>query len=343
MRRSAAGALWPPTAPARGCRKLLDRGGEPLILQSRLPEVILATYTAGQLMEGGRIALIDEQCRWADGGCWGSGPLRRLCGVPPGGGHFTFMPACRWWWIGDGPTPSRPIPTRPPTIRKILSLPRPGGMARLTGQSEPQIPLRIWRETAASTRAHYGPTQVCLAMRPRWPLPEGGIHINTSGTSAMAAPVPATCSPGSRGPSGPGYDETESARLGVYIHGRAGRGGSGETGCHGMAGPDLAEAIGSASGGKGRKCGGGRFAEQGIRRKKMRPYIEGCTPPNLDAVADNMKEMVAPALRHRDDRRGEGDGYGQWPVPAMAVDPMSGGLAAATGGGGRILRRQGIK
>ena len=49
---------------------------------------------------------------------------------------------------------------------------------------------------------------------------------------------------------GLGMDETESARLGVYIHGRAGEVAAVKTGCHGMLASDLAEAIGSAMGGK---------------------------------------------------------------------------------------------
>ena len=132
----------------------------------------------------------------------------------------------------------------------IIITPHLGEMARLTGQSIPQIRENLV-ETAAEYAAHYGLTCVLKDAATVVASREGGIYINTSGTSAMAKAGSGDVLTGIiAGLLGLGMDETESARLGVYIHGRAGEVAAVKTGCHGMLASDLAEAIGSAMGGK---------------------------------------------------------------------------------------------
>jgi len=52
---------------------------------------------------------------------------------------------------------------------------------------------------------------------------------------------------------GLGLDESESARLGVYVHGLAGELAEERTGSHGLLASDLAEAIGGVMGGGSRQ------------------------------------------------------------------------------------------
>ena len=76
----------------------------------------------------------------------------------------------------------------------------------------------------------------------------------------------------------------------------------------------------------------------------MRPYNRVYATVNLDAVADNMKEMAG-NLPSGTGMIGvvKADGYGHGSVPvAMAVDPYVRGFAGATVEEGVILRRHGI-
>ena len=76
----------------------------------------------------------------------------------------------------------------------------------------------------------------------------------------------------------------------------------------------------------------------------MRPYNRVYATVNLDAVADNMKEMAG-NLPSGTGMIGvvKADGYGHGSVPvAMAVDPYVRGFAVATVEEGVILRRHGI-
>lgn len=76
----------------------------------------------------------------------------------------------------------------------------------------------------------------------------------------------------------------------------------------------------------------------------MRPYNRVYATVNLDAVADNMKEMAG-NLPSGTGMIGvvKADGYGHGSVPvAMAVDPYVRGFAVATAEEGVILRRHGI-
>lgn len=235
-----------------GLVKLLTVEENRLILQSRLPEAILATYTAGQLMEGREEfrKLIDEQCRWADVVVLGPG---LGCGA-----YVEYLVediltmACSPVVVdadGLNTIAAHPYLTSYYT-ENIIITPHLGEMARLTGQSIPQIRENLV-ETAAEYAAHYGLTCVLKDAATVVASREGGIYINTSGTSAMAKAGSGDVLTGIiAGLLGLGMDETESARLGVYIHGRAGELAAEKTGCHGMLASDLAEAIGSAMGGK---------------------------------------------------------------------------------------------
>lgn len=76
----------------------------------------------------------------------------------------------------------------------------------------------------------------------------------------------------------------------------------------------------------------------------MRPYNRVYATVNLDAVADNMKEMAG-NLPSGTGMIGvvKADGYGHGSVPvAMAVDPYVRGFAVATVEEGVILRRHGV-
>ena len=76
----------------------------------------------------------------------------------------------------------------------------------------------------------------------------------------------------------------------------------------------------------------------------MRPYNRVYATVNLDAVADNMKEMAG-NLPSGTGMIGvvKADGYGHGAVPvAMTVDPYVRGFAVATVEEGVILRRHGV-
>lgn len=235
-----------------GLVKLLTVEENRLILQSKLPEAILATYTAGQLMEGREEfrKLIDEQCRWADVVVLGPGL---------GGGAYVeylvediLTMACSPVVVdadGLNAIAAHPYLTSYFTENIILT-PHLGEMARLTGQTIAEIRENLV-ETAAEYASHYGLTCVLKDAATVVASREGGIYINTSGSSAMAKAGSGDVLTGIiAGLLGLGLDESESARLGVYLHGLAGELAAERTGSHSMLASDLADAIGGAMGGK---------------------------------------------------------------------------------------------
>ena len=95
-------------------------------------------------------------------------------------------------------------------------------MARLTGQSIPQIRENLV-ETAAEYAAHYGLTCVLKDAATVVASREGGIYINTSGTSAMAKAGSGDVLTGIIASLlAQGATAVQAAAGGVWIHGRAG-------------------------------------------------------------------------------------------------------------------------
>ncbi len=238
-----------------GLVKLLTVEENRLILQSRLPEAILATYTANQLMEGREEfrKLIDEQCRWADVVVLGPG---LGCGA-----YVEYLVediltmACSPVVVdadGLNTIAAHPYLTSYFT-ENIIITPHLGEMARLTGQTIAQIQENLV-ETAVEYAAHYGLTCVLKDAATVVASREGGIYINSSGSSAMAKAGSGDVLTGMiAGLLGLGLDESESARLGVYLHGLAGELAGKRTGSHGLLASDLAEAIGGVMGGGSRQ------------------------------------------------------------------------------------------
>ncbi len=229
-----------------GLVKLLTVEQNRLILQSKLPEAILATYTASQLMEGREEfrKMIDEQCRWAD-----------VVVLGPGLGSESYVEylvediltmACSPVVVdadGLNAIAAHPYLTSYFT-ENIIITPHLGEMARLMGESVREIQENLV-ETAVEYASRYGLTCVLKDASTVVASREGGIYINSSGNSAMAKAGSGDVLTGIiSGLLALGLEESQSARLGVYLHGLAGDEARRKTGSHGLLASELADAVG---------------------------------------------------------------------------------------------------
>ena len=229
-----------------GLVKLLTVEQNRLILQSKLPEAILATYTAGQLMEGREEfrKMIDEQCRWVD-----------VVVLGPGLGSEPYVEylvediltmACSPVVVdadGLNAIAAHPYLTSYFT-ENIIITPHPGEMARLMGESIREIRENLV-ETAVEYASRYGLTCVLKDASTVVASREGEIYINSSGNSAMAKAGSGDVLTGIiSGLLALGLEESQSARLGVYLHGLAGDEARRKTGSHGLLASELADAVG---------------------------------------------------------------------------------------------------
>lgn len=231
-----------------GLVKLLTVEENRQILQSRLPEAILATYTPRQLMEGREEfqKMIDEQCRWADVVVLGPG-----LGAE---GYVEYLVediltmACSPVVVdadGLNTIAAHPYLTTYFT-ENIIVTPHLGEMARLTGQSITQIREDL-AETAIEYASRYGLTCVLKDAATVAASRDGEVYINTSGCAAMAKAGAGDVLTGIiAGLLAQGLDENQSARLGVYLHGRAGQLAARDKGAHSLLASDLAEYVGAA-------------------------------------------------------------------------------------------------
>lgn len=215
------------------------------VLQQLLPEAILESYRADDLMEGREEfrQMIDAQCQWAD-----------VVILGPGLGAEEYVEylvediltaACTPVVVdadGLNAIAAHPYLTSYFTENLIIT-PHLGEMSRLTGQSIGEIQ----QDTAACARNYalrYGLTCVLKDAATVVASRDGEIYINSSGNSAMAKAGSGDVLSGVIGGLlALKMEEKDSARLGVYLHGRAGDLAVHQTGIHGLLARELADSL----------------------------------------------------------------------------------------------------
>ena len=225
----------------------VEENRQPLL--QLLPEVILETYTESQLMEGREEfrQMIDAQCQWAD-----------VVILGPGLGSKEYVEylvediltaACTPVVVdadGLNAIAAHPYLTSYFTENLIIT-PHLGEMSRLTGEPIAQMK----QDTAACAKSYalrYGLTCVLKDAATVVASRDGEIYINTSGNSAMAKAGSGDVLAGVIGGLlALGMEEKESARLGVYLHGRAGDLAAARSGPHGLLARELADGLTKAA------------------------------------------------------------------------------------------------
>ena len=230
-----------------GLVKLLTVEENRQILQERLPEAIVATYTPDQLMEGRDEfrKMIEAQMEWADvvvlGPGLGNGPYVEY--LVEDILTSAFVPVII---DADGlnAIAGHPYLTSYYT-ENIIVTPHLGEMARLTGESVDQIKENL-AATALEYAGRYGLTCVLKDAATVTAGRDGNLYINSSGNSAMAKAGSGDVLTGIiAGLIAIGMDEEEAACLGVYLHGRAGDAAASKSGAHSLLASELADAVGS--------------------------------------------------------------------------------------------------
>lgn len=233
-----------------GLVKILTVEENRAVLQTLLPEAIIASYTPEQLL-GGREdfkEMIEEQMKWAD-----------VVVLGPGLGNEPYVEYLAEDILTSAFVPviidadglntiaSHPYLTSYYT-ENIVITPHLGEMARLTGQKTEEIQADLFG-AAFSYATHYGITCVLKDAATVTAGREGALYINTSGTSAMAKAGSGDVLTGIlAGLMALGLEEEEAAYLGVYIHGLAGEEVS-KNGLHSLLATELARAAGTVMAG----------------------------------------------------------------------------------------------
>ena len=216
------------------------------ILQERLPEAIIDTYTPDQLMEGRQEfkKMIEAQMEWADvvvlGPGLGTGPYVEY--LVEDILTSAFVPVLI---DADGlnSIAGHPYLTSYYT-ENIIVTPHLGEMARLTGESVAAIQGNL-AGTALEYAGRYGLTCVLKDAATVVAGRDGNLYINSSGNSAMAKAGAGDVLTGIiAGLIAIGMEEEEAARMGVYLHGRAGDRAVLNRGCHSLLASELADAVG---------------------------------------------------------------------------------------------------
>lgn len=231
-----------------GLVKLLTVEENRQILQERLPEAIITTYTSDQLIQGREEfkRMIEEQMNWADVVVLGPG-----LGSEPYVEYLVediltsaFVPVII---DADGlnAIAGHPYLTTYYT-ENIVITPHLGEMARLTGESVGAIQENL-AGAALEYAQRYGITCVLKDAATVVAGKDGGLYINSSGNSAMAKAGSGDVLTGIiAGLTAIGMEEEQAATMGVYLHGRAGDAAARKTGRHSLLASDLADCIGAA-------------------------------------------------------------------------------------------------
>ena len=231
-----------------GLVKLLTVEENRQILQERLPEAIIATYTPEQLMEGREEfkKMIEAQMEWADvvvlGPGLGSGPYVEY--LVEDILTSAFVPVII---DADGlnAIAGHPYLTSYYT-ENIIVTPHLGEMARLTGEPVDEIKDNL-AGTALEYAGRYGLTCVLKDAATVAAGRDGNLYINSSGNSAMAKVGSGDVLTGIiAGLIAIGMEEEEAAFMGVYLHGRAGDMAAAGIGSHSLLASEIADAIGRA-------------------------------------------------------------------------------------------------
>ncbi|MCC8127627.1 MAG: NAD(P)H-hydrate dehydratase [Clostridiales bacterium] len=225
-----------------GLVKILTVEANRMILQSQIPEAIVASYDPAQMEENPE--MIEQQCEWADAIILGPGLGREA--------HvemlvrtvleFAYVPivldADALNTIADYPQLARYL-----TENMILT-PHIGEMSRLMGLTADEIkadPIRTAREYSADTGA------VCVLKDASTVIADkdGRVYINTSGCSAMAKGGSGDVLTGVIGTLiAQGMEGIDAAAYGVYVHGLAGERAAQKKGSNGILAHDIADCIG---------------------------------------------------------------------------------------------------
>lgn len=231
-----------------GLVKLLTVEENRQILQERLPEAVIVTYTADQLISGREEfkRMIEEQMNWADVVVLGPG-----LGSEPYVEYLVediltsaFVPVII---DADGlnAIAGHPYLTTYYT-ENIVITPHLGEMVRLTGEDIRDIKENL-AGAALEYAGRYGITCVLKDAATVVAGKDGTLYINSSGNSAMAKAGSGDVLTGIiAGLTAIGMEEGQAALMGVYLHGRAGDAAARKTGQHSLLASDLAHAIGAA-------------------------------------------------------------------------------------------------
>lgn len=218
------------------------------ILQERLPEAVIAVYTPDQILEGRDEfkKMIEEQMNWAD-----------VVVVGPGLGREAYVEYLVEDILTSAFVPvildadglntiaGHPYLTTYYT-ENIIITPHLGEMARLTGEGIEEIRDNL-TGAALEYAGHYGITCVLKDAATVAAGKDGSLYVNSSGNSAMAKAGSGDVLTGIiAGLAGMGMEVEEAARMGVYLHGRAGDLGAQKAGRHSLLASDLADCIGRA-------------------------------------------------------------------------------------------------
>lgn len=223
-----------------GLVKILTAGGNRTILQTQLPEAIVAAYP----VEGGNAveAFWEEQCKWAS-----------VIVLGPGLGQEDYIETLVLAVLTHAYVPivldadalnavaHYPFLTGYFT-ENIIVTPHLGEMGRLAGRKIPDLAADVLRSARDYALLH-GITCVLKDAVTVVAGREGDCYINVSGSSAMAKGGSGDVLTGViAGLLALGMDEEEAARLGVYIHGLAGEAAA-AGGIHGVTASDLIACI----------------------------------------------------------------------------------------------------
>ncbi|MCD8365117.1 MAG: NAD(P)H-hydrate dehydratase [Clostridiales bacterium] len=209
------------------------------IIQTLVPEAILATYDAGTDMQ----AFVKDQIRWADAVVLGPGigqsaqaekmarcvlaEVRVPCLVDADG--LNILSDHPDWLTG--------------TQAALVLTPHPGEMSRLCRTSVTEIKNKLL-QTAGDFAARCGVTVVLKDARTVTALPDGRFYINTTGNHGMATAGSGDVLTGIIGALlGQSVPAERAAFLGVMIHGMAGDAAAGKVGKTSLTATDLIEGI----------------------------------------------------------------------------------------------------
>ena len=211
-------------------------------LQTLLPEAVMEIYDPKEAETGTEAfkALVEKQCRWADGIVLGPGLGRKLYAK-----HLVeqvlinaYVPIVL---DADGLNLISDYPELTGYFTEnIIITPHLGEMARLTNKTVRELSENLI-ESAREYADKYGIICVLKDAVTVVALKDGRCYINSSGNSAMAKAGSGDTLTGIlAGLLALGIEEDEAAALGVYIHGLAGDEMREQAGEHGLLARELA-------------------------------------------------------------------------------------------------------
>lgn len=216
------------------------------VLQQQLPEAIIEVYGPEEVLEG-KEAFEDQALdalKWADVIVMGPG----MGGKPYVRSLVEFVLSHAYVPIVLDADALNAVAAHPELAgyftENIVVTPHLGEMSRLTGKSIEEIKSAL-SETATEYAGRYGITCVLKDAVTIVAMKDGRTYYNSSGNSAMAKAGSGDVLTGViAGLLALGMEESESAALGVYLHGCAGDRVRRAKGEHGLLARDLVEALG---------------------------------------------------------------------------------------------------